>query len=147
MAANSASDSAGRVILRWVMVVFYAGAGVLHLKSPHSFAQIVPPWVPLPYWVVLATGVAELLGAAGLLIRPLRQSAGIGLAAYALCVWPANFYHAFAHVAIDGLALGWAYHAPRLLFQPVLIWAALYAGGVVNWPFAPRNRRAPTGTS
>ncbi len=139
--AARARDGAGRVALRWVMVVFYAGAGVLHLKSPHAFEQIVPPWVPQPHMVVLATGVAELLGAAGLLVRPLRWWAGLGLGAYALCVWPANFYHAFAHVAIGGVVLGWAYHAPRLLFQPVLIWAALFAGSVINWPFASRSRR------
>ena len=135
----SARARRGRTILRWVLVVFYALAGWLHLRSAHSFEQIVPPWVPWPHAVVLATGVAELLGAAGLIITPVRRAAGIGLAAYALCVWPANFYHAFAHVAIDGVALGWGYHAPRLLFQPVLIWAALYAGEVAGWPFARRR--------
>lgn len=127
-----------RTVLRWVLVVFYALAGWLHLRSAHSFEQIVPPQVPLPHLVVLGTGVAEVLGAAGLVIAPLRRAAGWGLAAYALCVWPANFYHAFAHVAIDGLMLGWGYHGPRLLFQPVLIWAALYAGEVTRWPFAQR---------
>jgi len=131
----------GRTILRWVLVVFYALAGWLHVRSAHSFEQIVPPWVPVPHLVVLATGVAELLGAAGLVIVPLRRVAGWGLAVYALCVWPANFYHAFAHVAIDGMALGWAYHAPRLLFQPVLIWAALYAGEVTGWPFMRAKSR------
>jgi uncharacterized membrane protein len=128
--------------LRWVLVAFYGLAGWLHLHSPHGFEQIVPPFVPYPHMVVLATGVAELLGAAGLLMLPVRWAAGWGLAAYALCVWPANFYHAFAHVAIDGVALGWGYHAPRLLFQPVLIWAALYASEVTGWPFA-RNRKQP----
>lgn len=129
-----------RTILRWVLMVFYALAGWLHLRSAHSFEQIVPPWVPQPHVVVLATGIAELLGAAGLVLVPLRRAAGWGLAAYALCVWPANFHHAFAHVAIDGVALGWAYHAPRLLFQPVLIWAALYAGEVLRWPFGKVRR-------
>jgi hypothetical protein len=38
------------------------------------------------------------------------------------------------------MALGWAYHGPRLLFQPVLIWAALFAGKVLDWPFAQRAR-------
>lgn len=136
----SARARRGRTILRGVLVVFYALAGWLHLRSAHTFEQIVPPWVPWPHDVVLGTGLAELLGAAGLIITPVRRAAGIGLAAYALCVWPANFYHAFAHVAIDGVALGWGYHAPRLLFQPVLIWAALYAGEVTGWPFARRPR-------
>ena len=42
------------------------------------------------------------------------------------------------HVVIDGVALGWSYHAPRLLFQPVLVWAALFAGGVTDWPWRRR---------
>ena len=34
---------------------------------------------------------------------------------------------------------GWglAYHVPRLMAQPLLIWAALWAGGVTRWPFRP----------
>ena len=39
------------------------------------------------------------------------------------------------------MTLGWGYHAPRLLFQPVLIWAALYAGEVTTWPFGKGRRR------
>jgi hypothetical protein len=29
----------------------------------------------------------------------------------------------------------WLYHGPRLLLQPVLVWWALYAGAVTDWPF------------
>jgi hypothetical protein len=32
----------------------------------------------------------------------------------------------------DGLPL--AYHIPRQFLQPVLIWAALWAGHVIDWP-------------
>jgi hypothetical protein len=32
------------------------------------------------------------------------------------------------------------YHVPRMLLQPVLIWLALFASGVVDWP-ARRLRR------
>lgn len=129
-----------REILRWVLVVFYGAAGVIHLRSPHAFELIVPDWVPSPHFVVLATGVAELLGAGGLLIPRLRVWAGIGLAAYAVAVFPANIKHAVDHVVIDGVALGWGYHAPRLLFQPVLVWAALFAGRAINWPFGARRK-------
>ena len=38
-----------------------------------------------------AGGVAEIAGAIGLMIPRLRYAAGIGLALYALCVWPANW--------------------------------------------------------
>jgi len=31
--------------------------------------------------------------------------------------------------------LGLAYHVPRMMLQPVLIWLALWAGKVIDWPF------------
>ena len=43
-------------------------------------------------------------------------------------------------VSLPHPVLGWAYHAPRLLFQPVIVWWALFAGGITNWPFS--NRKA-----
>lgn len=101
---------------------------------------ITPDWVPYPAEVVSLTGVAELLGAAGLLVpRTLlswaRPAAGIGLALYALCVWPANFNHALKAIPLGGETLGWWYHGPRLAAQPLIIWLALWVGEVVDWPF------------
>lgn len=120
-----------RRLLRLALGLLYAAAGVLHLAIPKPFISIVPPWVPDAPLVVMLTGLAELAGAAGLL-QPwsprLRRAAGWGLAAYALCVWPANFQHFLLDMARPGHGLGLAYHLPRLAFQPVLIWAALWAG-------------------
>ena len=62
----------------------------------------------------------------------------VTFALYALCVWPANFHHAFAHIAIGGETLGWWYHGPRLAAQPLIIWWALWAGGATDWPFRRR---------
>jgi len=117
------------------MAVLYALAGVLHLVLTDTFVAIVPDWVPAPRQVVLFTGICEILGAAGLLIPAWRRRAGIMLALYAVCVYPANIHHAIDHVAIHGQALGWGYHVPRLLFQPVLVWWALFCSGVIDWPF------------
>src|SRR3546814_20797737 len=75
----------------------------------------------------------------GLMVPATRKAAGWALAFYALCVWPANFYHAFAHVTIGGMALGWGYHAPRLVAQPLIIWWALWTSGAVDWPFGKRQ--------
>ncbi|WP_082544799.1 DoxX family protein [Sphingopyxis sp. Root1497] len=127
-----------RAALRWLLALAYAYAGYRHLATPAPFLAITPSWVPFPANVVAATGVAELAGAAGLMIPQVRKAAGWGLALYALCVWPANFHHALAHVAIGGETLSWWYHGPRLALQPVIIWWALWAGGVTNWPFRRR---------
>ena len=69
----------------------------------------------------------------------MRHAAGIGLALYALCVFPANINHAVNNLAIGGATASWLYHAPRLAFQPVFIWWALIAGGAINWPFRPNQ--------
>jgi uncharacterized membrane protein len=126
---------------RWGLALFYAVAGVLHLILPHPFVSIVPSWVPAPDLVVALTGVAELAGSVGLLQRrapALRRAAGWGLAAYALCVWPANFNHMMIDLARPGHGLGLAYHVPRLAAQPLLIWLALWVSGAGKWPLSAR---------
>lgn len=128
-----------RTALRLVLALAYALVGLVHLRSPEAFLPIVPTWVPRPYQVVLATGIAELLGAVGLIVPRLRRAAGWGLAAYAVCVFPANIRHAAEGVALGGTVLGWGYHAPRLAFQPVIVWWALYAAGIISWPFGRRD--------
>ena len=109
------------------------------MRSPAGFVAITPNWVPYPAQVVALTGVAELAGAAGLLIAPLRRAAGTGLALYALCVWPANLNHALNDIPLSGMHLGWWYHGPRLALQPVIIWWALWASGTTDWPFAKKH--------
>lgn len=120
-----------RAALRWVLAVFYLLAGAIHLARPAPFLTIMPAWVPAPEAVVLWTGVAEILSAVGLVqpfSKPLRQAAGWGLAAYALCVWPANINHFAMDMARSEGGLGLAYHVPRMIAQPVIIWLALWVG-------------------
>jgi len=96
----------------------------------------MPAPVPFPALVVFATGVCELLGAIGLFTARYRLAAGIALAAYAVCVYPANIKHAIDGLsAVGATTAAWCYHIPRLAFQPVFVWWALYAGGVIDWPF------------
>jgi uncharacterized membrane protein len=124
---NHVMRRSARLALRWALVVFYGLAGVLHLVLPAPFLSIMPPAVPIPQAVVLLTGIAEIAGALGL-AQPfsarLRRWSGWGLAAYALCVWPANIHHFAIDMARPGGGLGLAYHIPRMIAQPVIIWLA-----------------------
>ena len=122
-------------IARAVLAAIFAAAGVLHLTFPGPFLAITPEWVPSPEAVIQVTGICEIVGAAGLLVPRLRQAAGIGLALYTVCVFPANIKHAVDHVVIGGATLGWWYHGPRLAFQPVIVWWALWASNAIAWPF------------
>ncbi len=137
-------DGRTRCFFRILLALIYLLAGVAHIRSPSGFLQITPDWIPCPQQVVLWTGIAEIAGAIGLLVPPrviphMRHAAGIGLALYALCVYPANINHAVNNLAIGGETASWLYHAPRLAFQPIFIWWALIAGGVVDWPFRPKQ--------
>jgi uncharacterized membrane protein len=132
----------GRRRLRYGLAAIYAFIGVVHLAATDTMLPLMPDWVPEPRLVIQATGLCEIAGAAGLLTRPSRRAAAIGLALYAVCVYPANLKHAFAHVPIDGIPDSWWYHGPRLAFQPVFVWAALWAGGLVDWPVRGRGRSA-----
>lgn len=131
-----------RTSFRWLLAAFYFLAGVAHLRSPAGFLTITPAWVPFPEAVVAFTGIAELAGAIGLLIPRFRRAAAIGLAAYAVCVYPANINHAINNLAIGGQEMSWWYHGPRLAFQPVFVWLALWVGQVFDWPFGKKGRSA-----
>jgi uncharacterized membrane protein len=117
-----------RRILRLLLGLLYFAAGVLHLALPAPFLKITPGWVPDAPLVIALTGLAELAGSVALVqgwSPTLRRAAGWALAAYALCVWPANINHMLMDLARPDLGLGLAYHIPRMLAQPLLIWAAL----------------------
>ena len=132
----------GRTVARTILAVAYFAAGVLHICVPAPFISITPDWVPFPHVVILLTGLCEIAGAVALLTERLRRLAGFALALYAVCVFPANLKHAFA-APVGAVHLGWWYHAPRLALQPVLVWWALFAGGVLTWPLKEKPSRMP----
>jgi uncharacterized membrane protein len=139
-------ESATRATARWLLILAYLAAGVVHLWRPAVFLPIIPHWVPLPREVTLVTGVCEIMGAIGLMMPRFRRAAGVMLALYAVCVFPANIKH-----AIDDLSaatgLGWDYHVPRLAAQPLIVWWSLWVGSLVDWPFAQQQRRERADTS
>jgi len=79
-----------RVRCRLALAGFYGLAGVLHLAVPEPFLGITPSWVPEPEAVIALTGVSEIAGAIGLLVPAVRSYAAVGLALYAVGVFPAN---------------------------------------------------------
>ena len=131
-----------RLVVRLLLAIFYAVAGYLHLARPEPFLTIMPPWVPIAETIVFWTGIAELLGAAAMLqglSMPLRRAGAIGLALYAVCVFPANIHHFALDMARPDGGLGLGYHIPRMFAQPLVIWLTLWSGGVTDWPFRRRS--------
>jgi uncharacterized membrane protein len=131
-----------RTILRYVLAILYLAAGVIHIISPAPFLTITPAWVPYPEAVIYLTGIAEVLGAIGLAqwhSLPLQRAAAIGLALYAVCVFPANINHFILDMAKPDRGLGLTYHVPRMFAQPLLVWLAFWVGNVIHWPLRPKG--------
>lgn len=108
------------------LVVLFTGSGTLHLVRPRIFLPLVPSALPARGSVVLLSGVAELVCAAGLLGR--ARWAGPASVLLLLGVFPGNV--AFAVNAARTptsspilVALAWA----RLPLQIPLVWAAMQA--------------------
>jgi uncharacterized membrane protein len=142
MESDFVSFDRARRVMRWIMAGFYMLAGILHLTNPGTFLPITPDWVPFPREVILVTGICEIAGAIALLTKRLRWIAGLMLALYAVCVFPANLKHAVEGVQLSPVPDSWWYHGPRLVLQPVLAWWALFSAGVIDWPAHARHDQA-----
>ncbi len=84
------TDSAGLDRGGLGLVAAFATSGVLHLARPGIFEPIVPRALPAARMIVLVSGVAEILCAAGLLVPRTRRAAGIASAGLLVAVLPAN---------------------------------------------------------
>jgi uncharacterized membrane protein len=104
----------------------FAASGVVHLVKPEVYEPLIPSWLPRAREVVLVSGVAELLCAAGLAHPRTRNAAGWASAALLLGVWPGNVQMAVDSFATDNTALKVGAVA-RLPLQLPMIRAALRA--------------------
>ena len=131
-----------RAIMRWTIAALYVAAAVAHFAAPDKLLSITPSWVPFAPQVIFLTGVFEVAVSVALITQPFRIWAGIAMAIYALCVWPANFKHAIDGIDLPYVSNSWFYHGPRLALQPVIIWWALYCAGVIDWPWQHGDAKA-----
>ncbi|HWJ81321.1 MAG TPA: DoxX family protein [Nocardioides sp.] len=72
------------------VVTAFLVSGTVHLVKPEVFEPLMPGWVPDHRRVIVASGVAELACAAGLVLPATRPVAGPASAALLLGVFPGN---------------------------------------------------------
>jgi uncharacterized membrane protein len=75
---------------RGLLGSFFLAAGLLHFLRPRPYEAIVPDALPAHRELVYASGVAEMLGGAGVLSPRTSRAAGWWLIATLLAVFPAN---------------------------------------------------------
>ena len=121
--------SSPSLLRRWApsfAAALFVGSGTLHLVRPESFIPLVPSGMPARDAVILVSGVAELICAAGLLARV--GWAGPASALLLVAIFPGNLAFAL-DAAADPTAspllvvAAWA----RLPVQVPLIWATRQA--------------------
>jgi len=88
----SPATSKARTVGLVFVFLWFAIGGAAHFVATEIEMRIVPPYIPWPRAAVLASGVFELLGAAGLLWPRTRRTAGIGLILLTIAVTPAHIY-------------------------------------------------------
>lgn len=108
------------------LAAFFAFAGTMHFVIPRNYEAIMPPWVPRHREAVIASGIAEIAGAAAVVPPRTRRVARWWLLALLIAVFPANAHMAVNPEQVKGLDLNrvprWALWA-RLPLQPLaMIW-------------------------
>ena len=133
-----------RGAMRWGMALGFLYTGIDHfLSATTRYVPMIPDALAdhALAWVYL-TGVAELMGAVGLLLPvalyrrlglpDLQRQAGLWLSVMLVCVVAANINVALKGQTVEGLSFGAWYFWTRPLFQPVFVLWALYCTGW--WP-------------
>ena len=122
MPTRSRWRSASPYLLAGLLTV----TGSLHFIAPKPYAEIVPEQLPSPYGLVYASGVAELLCAAGLAVPRTRRVTGWATALLFVAVFPAN-----VKMALDSTDRSTLYQVgvwARLPVQvPLVVWAVSIA--------------------
>ena len=102
--------------------------GILHLTSSRlEFQAQVPTWVPFsPDFIVLASGVVEIVLGLALASLRRRKEVGIATALFFIAIFPGNISQYVNKVDAFGLDSDQARFI-RLLFQPLLVTWALWS--------------------
>lgn len=123
--------------LRWAFAAMFLLTASAHFGDRRDdLVRMVPPALPAPGLLVTLTGLAELAGAAGLLVPRLAPWAARGLALLLVLVFPAN-----VHAAREGLAIGGTPVTP--LVPRALVQALFLAGIAVAARRTPARPGAP----
>jgi uncharacterized membrane protein len=126
-----ASQTTLQNIFRFVLGAFLLGAGISHLTFLRGeFQAQVPDWVPVSKdLTVILSGVVEVsLGLSLIFLKKQRIKVGYVVAIFFVLIFPGNISQFVNGVDAFGLTTDLS-RGIRLLFQPVLIFWALWSTG------------------
>jgi uncharacterized membrane protein len=123
-----------KTLARLALGVALTGAGISHLGAAReTFRAQVPTWLPLdPDFVVLASGVVEILLGLWLISGFRAPIAGTVTALFFIAIFPGNISQWLTQTDAFGLNTDEARFI-RLFFQPLLVIWALTSTGAIDW--------------
>ncbi len=114
-----------KIILQYLLCVFFVLAGLYHFVNPAFYLKIMPPYLPWHLFLVYLSGFFEIALGIMLIINRYTRIAAWGLIALLIAVFPANLHmatHPELYPDINPILL-WL----RLPLQAVFIaWAYWY---------------------
>jgi uncharacterized membrane protein len=115
-------------ILTFVVGVVFVLLGFNHFINPGFYEAIMPPYFPAPLFWVILSGVLEILGAIGLMLKPFRRGAAYALALLMVAFMPVHVHMLFwpAEVGVAGVSsyfLFWRF-ALQFVLITFFVWLA-----------------------
>lgn len=79
-----------KIILKYLLCVFFVLAGLNHFISPSFYMRIMPPYLPWHLFLIYLSGFFEIALGVLLLAPSYTRAAAWGLIALLVAVFPAN---------------------------------------------------------
>lgn len=106
---------------KYLLALFFVGAGTLHFIRPDFYLKIMPPYLPWPLGLVYLSGFAEIVLGVLLLVPRFSRWAAWGIIALLIAVFPANIYLYQHQEIVPGPPV---MHLLRLPLQAaIILWA------------------------
>jgi uncharacterized membrane protein len=130
-----------KLIARVLLGAALTSAGISHLGSARAeFQAQVPTWLPLDAdFVVVASGIVEIILGFWLITGFKKHLAGLAAGAFFIAIFPGNISQWLTATDAFGLDTD-AARLTRLFFQPLLVLWALWSTGGWAWLMSKRKR-------
>ena len=131
-----------KAIARILLGAALTSAGISHLGSARAeFQAQVPTWLPLDAdFVVVASGIVEIILGLWLITGFKKHLAGLAAGAFFIAIFPGNISQWLNATDAFGLNTD-AARLTRLFFQPLLVLWALWSTGGWAWLVSKRRKR------
>jgi uncharacterized membrane protein len=112
-----------KIILQYLLCVFFVAAGLNHFINPAFYLKIMPPYLPWHHFLNYLSGFLEIVLGVLLLAPAFTRVAAWGLIALLIAVFPANIHMAlnpqlypdisptalWLRLPLQGVFIAWAY--------------------------------------